>query len=523
MPLDAYKNFAAATLAAGINSSATSLSVASGQGARFPAAPFNATIYNATDYADAADAYHAGHAEIVRVTAISTDTLTITRAQESTTAVNLNTGGKTYRIVAGLSAKMPGETLPVDSELTAKVGKLGVGATPGSSGMDTSTLVHTRRTDVTGPGVRLVTHHVYEGAFPNDVVSTPGLFDVINTGSATGGAGHLLGVIGRAQDTASGARPMYGVEGKVIVKGTSDANAAVWGIADYDGASHTGRMRTVFSGFAEIFNGSLSSPVNEGGVVIFHALNGTGGDPTQRFALLGEALMKIRTGGTTYIQMEHDGTDGKIAVNTGALRLYAPGNFVVLQDAYGLVPYAEGSSLGINGFRWAGAFTSMNANIASLNEAAAPATPASGTVALYAKTDGRLYSKDDTGAESALGGATPVVIQIAASDTSTAITAGTGKVTFRMPHAMTLTAVRASVNTAPTGSTIVIDINEEGTSILSTKLSIDASEKTSTTAATAAVISDATLADDAEITIDFDQVGSTVAGKGVVVTLIGTR
>jgi len=92
-----------------------------------------------------------------------------------------------------------------------------------------------------------------------------------------------------------------------------------------------------------------------------------------------------------------------------------------------------------------------------------------------------------------------------------------------MPFAMTLTGVRANVNTAPTGSTIIIDINEGGSTILSTKLSIDASEKTSTTAASAAVISDAALADDAEITIDFDQVGSTIAGKGVKVTLIGTR
>lgn len=116
-----------------------------------------------------------------------------------------------------------------------------------------------------------------------------------------------------------------------------------------------------------------------------------------------------------------------------------------------------------------------------------------------------------------------VVIQLACSDVSTAITAGNGKITFRMPFAMTLTAVRASVNTAPTGSTIIIDINEGGTTVLSTKLSIDASEKTSTTAASAAVISDAALADDAEITIDFDQVGSTIAGAGVVVTLIGTR
>lgn len=117
----------------------------------------------------------------------------------------------------------------------------------------------------------------------------------------------------------------------------------------------------------------------------------------------------------------------------------------------------------------------------------------------------------------------PFAMMIACSDPTTAITTGTGKVTFRMPYAVTLTAVRASVTTAPTGSTIIIDINEAGTSILSTKLSIDASEKTSTTAAAPAVISDATLADDAEITVDFDQVGSTVAGAGVKVTLIGYR
>jgi hypothetical protein len=112
---------------------------------------------------------------------------------------------------------------------------------------------------------------------------------------------------------------------------------------------------------------------------------------------------------------------------------------------------------------------------------------------------------------------------IACSDETTAITTGTAKITFRMPYAFTLTAVRASVTTAPTGSTIIIDINEGGTTILSTKLSIDASEKTSTTAASAAVISDSALADDAEMTIDFDQVGSTIAGAGVKVVLIGHR
>ena len=55
-----------------------------------------------------------------------------------------------------------------------------------------------------------------------------------------------------------------------------------------------------------------------------------------------------------------------------------------------------------------------------------------------------------------------------------------------------------------------------------TKLTIDNTEKTSTTAATAPVISDGILADDAEITIDIDPVGDGTA-NGLKLTLIGTR
>lgn len=114
-------------------------------------------------------------------------------------------------------------------------------------------------------------------------------------------------------------------------------------------------------------------------------------------------------------------------------------------------------------------------------------------------------------------------IQGAVSDETTALAVGTGKLTYRMPCAFVLTGVRASVTTAPTGSTLIVDINEGGASILSTKLSIDATEKTSVTAAVPAVISDPNLADDAEITIDIDQIGSTIAGAGLKVTLIGYR
>ena len=114
-------------------------------------------------------------------------------------------------------------------------------------------------------------------------------------------------------------------------------------------------------------------------------------------------------------------------------------------------------------------------------------------------------------------------LTIACSDETTVLTAGTAKITFRIPYAMTLTSVRANLNTAQTsGSVFTVDINENGSSILSTKLTIDNTEKTSTTASTPAVISDSSLADDAEITIDIDQVGDGTA-KGLKVTLIGTR
>jgi hypothetical protein len=103
----------------------------------------------------------------------------------------------------------------------------------------------------------------------------------------------------------------------------------------------------------------------------------------------------------------------------------------------------------------------------------------------------------------------------AVSDETTDITTGTAKVTFRAPKAMTITAVRASLSTTSSSGTPTVDINEGGTTILSTKLTIDAGEKTSTTAAVAAVISDASIADDAEITIDIDVAGTGAKGLKV--------
>ena len=93
-----------------------------------------------------------------------------------------------------------------------------------------------------------------------------------------------------------------------------------------------------------------------------------------------------------------------------------------------------------------------------------------------------------------------------------------------MPYAFTITDIRATVGTAAVGANkLTIDINKDGSSILTTKLTIDASENTSTSAQYAHVIAsgDTAFADGAIVAFDIDQVGNSTAGKGLKVTLIG--
>jgi hypothetical protein len=207
----------------------------------------------------------------------------------------------------------------------------------------------------------------------------------------------------------------------------------------------------------------------------------------------------------------------------------AAGKFLKADGTFA-VPSGTGAETGANSD-----ITSMDGLTGALEivtridfaEGAAPSTPGTGEVSLYAKADGKLYIKDDAGTETDLTAASisgsPFELVVACSDETTALTTGTAKIIFRMPRGVTLSAVRASLSTAQTsGSIFTVDINEGGSSILSTKLTIDNGEKTSTTAATPPVISDSSLADDAEMTVDIDQVGDGTA-KGLKVTLIGTR
>ena len=92
---------------------------------------------------------------------------------------------------------------------------------------------------------------------------------------------------------------------------------------------------------------------------------------------------------------------------------------------------------------------------------------------------------------------------------------------IRMPFAFTLTEVRAFVNTAPVGASLTFDIEQGGSTILTTLISIDAGDTTSEDATTPPVINVSALTDDAIISFNCDQIGSSTAGAGGKIMLIG--
>lgn len=129
---------------------------------------------------------------------------------------------------------------------------------------------------------------------------------------------------------------------------------------------------------------------------------------------------------------------------------------------------------------------------------------------------GKVLSSDADGDAVWVSSSQEMIVMV--TDDTTPIGAGIGKKTFYLPSGKTLTGVRAFLVTAQSsGSIFTIDINEGGTTVLSTKITIDNTEVDSNGAVTAPVISDSALADGAKISIDVDQIGSgTGAGLSII-------
>ena len=121
-------NNAFGTLNAGINSSATTIVLTAGQGARFP-------TLSAGDYFYATLIDTSNNLEIVKVTARSTDTMTVVRGQDNTTARAYSTNDRFELRPTAALFNEKADTADVSAAYLLKAGgtmtgDLGVGATP---------------------------------------------------------------------------------------------------------------------------------------------------------------------------------------------------------------------------------------------------------------------------------------------------------------------------------------------------------------------------------------------------------
>jgi hypothetical protein len=108
---------------------------------------------------------------------------------------------------------------------------------------------------------------------------------------------------------------------------------------------------------------------------------------------------------------------------------------------------------------------------------------------------------------------------IAVTDETSNVTVSSSRMSFRAPVAMALSATpRASLATASSSGLVTCDIKLNGTSILNAvnKLSIDANELTSVTAATPTSLVTTAIPDDGLITIDITSAGT--GAKGLKIT-----
>ncbi len=109
MALDQVINFGKVTVSLGYGVGATSIALTAGHGARLPNAAsgqYNLVWWNSTDYPDPSDD---PNVEIIRVTAgggNGSNTLTVSRAQEGTSASSKDTLGKVYKMILAITAKM---------------------------------------------------------------------------------------------------------------------------------------------------------------------------------------------------------------------------------------------------------------------------------------------------------------------------------------------------------------------------------------------------------------------------------
>jgi hypothetical protein len=97
------------------------------------------------------------------------------------------------------------------------------------------------------------------------------------------------------------------------------------------------------------------------------------------------------------------------------------------------------------------------------------------------------------------------------------LSVGTGRAKFYIPGPITLGNVRASVGTAPTGSSIIIDVNKNGSSVFTTNSKPQIFAGQTLVSTSTPNITEFTTGD--YITVDVDAVGSLNPGMDLTVQI----
>lgn len=114
-----------------------------------------------------------------------------------------------------------------------------------------------------------------------------------------------------------------------------------------------------------------------------------------------------------------------------------------------------------------------------------------------------------------IGGVAPFVYVLTYVGT---LVVGAGTSRLPIHRAITITNVRMTINTAPTGASVIVDVNKNGTTIFTTQsnrptIAISGNSDLSS-------VPDITTAAAGDyITVDVDQIGSTIAGANMVLEI----
>lgn len=110
---------------------------------------------------------------------------------------------------------------------------------------------------------------------------------------------------------------------------------------------------------------------------------------------------------------------------------------------------------------------------------------------------------------------------VAISDETTNLTTGTAKVTFHMPYAFNITKIKAGLTASSSSGLPTFDLNDDGVSVFTTRVTVDTLEFFSDTATTPSALTSTPLsvAAGSKMTIDIDTAGT--GAKGAKLYIIG--